>query len=278
MVHLELAVLGVKSIYAYKGISMLFDSHCHLEKETYGPELPEVISRAFAAGVTQMVAVGASGGIAGAREVARLVEDYPSIFAAVGVHPHDAAKVDSGDLHIIHDILGLEKVVCLGEIGLDYHYDNSPREQQRQVFRALLQLAQSTNMPAMFHVREAHDDFIEIIDEVGLPEASGMVHCFTMGPEQARAYLDRGLMLSLPGVITFKNAATLREALAIIPLEKILIETDSPYLAPVPYRGKRNEPAFLAATAEYIAQLLAMSVEDFAGITTKNARRFFRLA
>ncbi|MBI5507120.1 MAG: YchF/TatD family DNA exonuclease [Deltaproteobacteria bacterium] len=254
---------------------MFVDAHCHLERATYADELDDVIARAFAAGLSHLVAVGASGVTAGAHEVLALCRRYPRVRAAVGIHPHDAAKAQPKDVEILAGLLERPEVVALGEIGLDYHYDFAPPAVQRRLFERLLGLARDRDLPAMLHVREADADVFTTLDAVGVPKAGGVVHCFTGGPKQAEAYLSRGLHLSIPGVITFKNAEPLRDAVRAAPLERLLVETDSPYLAPVPYRGKRNEPAFVLHTAAAIAALKGLSTDDVGRVTAQNARRLF---
>lgn len=254
---------------------MTIDAHCHLERETYGDELDAVIARALDAGLTHMVAVGASGVSTGARQAVALAERLDSVYATVGLHPHDAAKVEEADIETITSLLDHAKVVALGEIGLDYHYDFSPRDVQRDVFRCMLQLGRERNVPVMLHVREAHEETLQIVDAVGLPERGGVVHCFTGDPDEAAAYLERGLHLSIPGVVTFKKADALREAVRQIPLDRLLVETDCPYLAPVPFRGKRNEPAYVVHTAATIGDIKGLTGEDIGRIAAQNTMRLF---
>lgn len=256
---------------------MYVDAHCHLERDTYGDELPEVLARAEQAGFSHLVAVGASGVAAGAREVVRLAEAQPFVFAAVGIHPHDAGRVQPPDEQAIAALLSHPKVVALGEIGLDYYYDNAPRPRQREVFRRLLALGCDRDVPVMLHVRDAHADTWPVLDEVGVPRRGGVIHCFTGGPEEARAYLERGLYLSIPGVVTFKSAEALRQAVWEAPLERLLLETDCPYLAPVPYRGRRNEPSYLTATAEVVGALKGLTGAQMGEVARQNAIRFFGL-
>lgn len=254
---------------------MYVDAHCHLERETYGDELEAVIERARAAGLSHFVAVGASGVAAGARQVVALARAHDFIFAAVGIHPHDAGRATPDDEAAVASLLSHPKVVALGEIGLDYYYDNSPREAQRELFARLLAVGRDRDVPVMLHVRDAHDDTFELLDRVGLPRRGGVVHCFTGGPREAREYLDRGMMLSIPGVVTFRTADALREAVREAPLDRLLLETDCPYLAPVPHRGKRNEPAFITATAEAVGALKGQSGAALGEATRHNALRFF---
>lgn len=259
---------------------MYVDAHCHLEKHTFGDELAAVIERAFAAGLTKIVAVGATRVVAGAHEAVALAQTDERIYATAGVHPHDVAKARDEDFAVVASYLSHPRVVSLGEIGLDYHYDFAPRELQIRRFEEQLTLAKTANLPVMLHTREAHSDTLACLDEIGLPERGGVVHCFTGTPAEAKDYLDRGMYLSIPGVVTFKGKSSepLREAVRdIIPLERMFIETDSPYLAPVPYRGKRNEPAYVVETAAKIAELRGLSVEELGRATAQNAENFFQL-
>lgn len=256
---------------------MYIDAHCHLERQTYGDELEAVIARAWAAGLTHMVAVGASEVLSGAAQVIALAQTEPRIFCAVGIHPHEAARMQPEDLARLREMLGRPKVVALGEIGLDYFYDHSPQDVQRRVFADLLRLGRAGKLPIMLHVRDAHADTIALLDEIGLPEAGGVVHCFTGGPEEAEQYLRRGMYLSIPGVVTFKNAEALRDAVRTMPRDRLLVETDSPYLAPIPYRGKRNEPAYVVKTAQAIGELWGLAGPEVGQIARENTIRLFRL-
>ncbi len=256
---------------------MYIDAHCHLERETYGDELPEVMARARRAGLTHFVAVGATRVTQGAREVVELAAAHADVYCTVGIHPHDAGAATAEDEALIAALCERPKVVALGEIGLDYYYDNSPRQAQQALFARLLALAKRRDLPAMLHVRDAHEDAWRILDEVGLPARGGVVHCFTAGPREAEAYLSRGMHLSIPGVVTFKSAEPLREAVRQMPLERLLLETDCPYLAPVPYRGKRNEPAYLVATAAAVGQERGLSADEVGERARQNTMRLFGL-
>ncbi|MEM6531062.1 MAG: TatD family hydrolase [Myxococcota bacterium] len=259
---------------------MYLDAHCHLERGTFGDELEAVLERAFAAGLTHIIAVGATRVVDGAHEAVALAESDPRIFATAGVHPHDVAKASEADFAVVRDYLDHPRVVSLGEIGLDYHYDFAPKELQILRFEEQLELAKDANMPVMLHTREAHADTLACLDRIGLPERGGVVHCFTGTPNEASDYLDRGMYLSIPGVVTFKgkSADPLREAISdVIPLERLFIETDSPYLAPVPYRGRRNEPAYVVETAGKVAELKGLGRDALGAQTRANAIRFFRL-
>ncbi len=257
---------------------MYIDAHCHLERETYGDELEAVIARAEAAGLSHFVAVGATRVLQGAREAVAMAQTRENVFATAGIHPHDAAAATPEDERELEDLLSRPKVVALGEIGLDYYYDNSPRAEQQALFSRLLGVAKRRNLPIMLHVRDAHEDAWKALDAVGLPERGGVVHCFTAGPTEAEQYLGRGMYLSIPGVVTFKNAEPLRQAVRQMPLDRLLLETDSPYLAPVPHRGKRNEPSYLVATAEAVAKERGMSGAELGEIARQNTMRVFGLS
>jgi TatD DNase family protein len=256
---------------------MFIDAHCHLERCYYGDAVDAVVERALARGLTHFIAVGASGVTAGAEEAVALAGRLPQVFASVGIHPHEAQAADAPAMQTIARLLEAPRVVALGEVGLDYYYDHSPREVQRRVFAEFLQMAAKYDKPVMLHVRDAHEDCWRILDEVGLPPRGGVVHCFTGGPREAEAYLSRGMYLSIPGVVTFKTAEALREAVRQTPLDRLMLETDCPYLAPVPHRGKQNEPAFLLDTAEAVAKLLDMPLEVLGRHTHANTVRFYGL-
>jgi TatD DNase family protein len=256
----------------------LIDAHCHLEQGYYGSELPQVMARAQSVGVRTMVAVGASGVLNGAREATVLCAAHDTVYAAIGIHPcevHQATDTDMQALEAL--IMASPKVVALGEVGLDYYHDASTKTVQLERFREFVAMATRTRRPLMLHIRDAHDDCLSLLDACGVPPQGAMIHCFTAGPKTAQAYLARGLYLSIPGVVTFKNAKDLQAAIPMIPQDRLLIETDSPYLTPVPHRGKQNEPAYVRHTAQAVAQLRQESFEELAWSTTRNACRFFGL-
>lgn len=254
----------------------LIDSHAHLDEVE---DLDGVVGRLQAAGVTRVVLVGcwrAPGDFGNALALARA---RPELFSAtIGFHPHEAAKVPEGDWAAAEALVRDPRVVAFGEIGLDFHYDFSPRPAQEQVFRRSLALARAAGKPVVIHVREADAECLRVLEEEGLPEAGGVVHCFTGDAPAAQAYVALGLYVSFSGIVTFKNAAPIREAVAKVPRERLLVETDSPYLAPIPFRGKRNEPAHVTHVAAKIAELWGTSPEEVARVTAENARRLFRLA
>jgi TatD DNase family protein len=244
----------------------LVDSHCHLDDEKFDPDRAQVIERALAAGVEMMMAIGTGGDLDVAIQQA---ERYPFIYATIGVHPHDAAKATPDTFERLRDLARHPKVLAIGEIGLDYHYDFSPRDVQRSVFERQLEIAAEFHKPIVIHTREAWEDTLEQV--TSLPHG-GIMHCFTGDAAQARQALDLGFHLSFGGVLTFPKAEGLREAAKITPEDRLLVETDCPYLAPVPYRGKRNEPAFVVETARRLAQVRGVALEAIAECTTRNFR------
>ncbi len=252
----------------------LVDSHCHLDSEQFDGDREAAIERAFAAGVETMLAIGSGDGPPDYEAAIRLADQHAAIYATVGVHPHDAGKADDRTLAELERLLKHPKVVAIGEIGLDYHYDFSPREVQRAVFVAQLDLARRSGRPIAIHTREAWDDTFALLEQhwVGAPQG-GIMHCFSGGPEEARRCLAMGFHLSFAGVVTFPKATALHQAAREAPLDRILIETDAPYLAPVPMRGKRNEPAFVAHTARRLAELRGETVETIVAATSTNFRR-----
>jgi TatD DNase family protein len=252
----------------------LIDAHAHLHAAEF-PDRDEVLARARAAGVDAIVVVGADDSAEGAREAVALAESDPTIFAVVGIHPHYANAVSDSVLAELEALARRERVVGVGETGLDYFYDKSPRETQRAALRRFLGMAAAVGKPAVLHVRDAHADAAAALREAKATEA--VIHCFTGGPDEARAYLDLGCYLSLSGILTFKNAEPIRQAAAAAPPDRLLVETDCPYLAPVPMRGKRNEPAFLVHTLSCLASLRGWSTDETAAITAANTRRAFRL-
>jgi hydrolase, TatD family len=257
----------------------IVDSHCHLDFEDFHKDLPAVLERARGAGIVAMVCVGSGGDLATAERAAHLATREPDVFAAVGIHPQDASKVLPEFWPALEELAKAPRVVGIGETGLDYLYDDrSPRQVQREVFARFLTLAASVKRPVICHVRDAHDDAIEILRGGPIPDAGGVIHCFSGNVDHARSYLDMGLFLSFSGVITFKKADDLRKAAAFAPADRILVETDAPYLAPVPHRGHRNEPAFVLGILEALAQVRGISPGQAAEATTANAFRLFGLS
>jgi TatD DNase family protein len=256
---------------------MYIDSHAHVESADFDADRGQVIQRAHHAGVEIIVCVG-NGDIAKDSHAAafRLAEKHDFIYTTVGVHPHEARLVDDALCDKLAGLSHHPKVIAWGEIGLDYHYDNSPREVQRDVFRRQLQLARERRLPAVIHTREAEEDTLRILREEWQSAAlPGIIHCFTGTRGFAEQAVEMGFLISFSGVVTFKKAEDLRNTARHLPVDKILIETDSPFLAPIPYRGRRNEPAYVIETARCIAELRDIPVEEFGRITSENFRRLF---
>lgn len=252
----------------------MIDSHCHLDNPQFYSDREAVIERALAAGVKQMVVIGTGEGPPDLEAGIRLADQHEPIYATVGVHPHDASKATSESYRRLRELLKHPKVVALGEIGLDYHYDHSPREVQRDVFLEQLAIAGEAGKPIVIHTREAWEDTLALLEEHWKPAGlGGIMHCFSGGPAEAQRCLDLGFHLSFGGIITFPKSAGIQEAARQAPAGRILIETDAPYLAPVPHRGKRNEPAFIAQTARKLAELRGVAPEEIARITSENFRR-----
>jgi TatD DNase family protein len=246
----------------------LVDSHCHLDDPKFDPDREETIVRARAAGVETMMAIGTGKGPPDLEAGIRLAEAYEFIYATVGVHPHDASKATDETFVRLRHLANHPKVLAIGEIGLDYHYDFSPREVQRAVFTRQLEIAAETGKPIVIHTREAWQDTLAIIG--GRLTDGGIMHCFTGGPQEAEEALSLGFHLSFGGVLTFPKAENVRDAARITPADRLLVETDCPYLAPAPHRGKRNEPAFIVETVRRLAEVRSQSVEEVAAVTTAN--------
>ena len=247
----------------------LIDSHCHLDGEPFDADRDAVIERARAAGVGRMLAIGTGDGPPDLEAGIRLADKYPFIYATVGVHPHEAAKATPEIMARLRALAAHAKVVAIGEIGLDYHYDFSPRDVQRSVFIEQLQLAAEAAKPIVIHTREAWDDTLQLLAQYP-PGAGGIMHCFTGGPAEAAQALALGFHLSFGGVITFPKSQAVRDAAALVPEDRLLVETDAPYLAPVPHRGKRNEPAYIVETVRKLAEVRGTTPEAIAEATTRN--------
>jgi TatD DNase family protein len=250
---------------------VLIDSHCHLDDKRFADDLDAVLDRAAAAGVTRILTIGTGNGPPEIDRAVRLADRSPQVYASIGVHPHDASKVTPQTYDDLRALAVHAKVVAFGEIGLDYHYDFSPREIQREVFIEQLKLASDVNLPITIHTREAWDDTMSILGEHC--SGPGILHCFTGDPTQAQQALDMGFHLSYGGVLTFKTAENVRESARITPPERLLIETDAPYLAPIPHRGKRNEPALMIETARKLAEVRGTTPDAIAALTAANFER-----
>jgi TatD DNase family protein len=250
------------------------DSHCHLDNPQFDPDRDAVIDRALAAGVERRVVIGTGEGPPDLEAGIRLADKHDAIYATVGVHPHDASKATSESYARLKELLQHPKVVALGEIGLDYHYDHSPREVQREAFLEQMRIAGEASKPIVIHTREAWEDTIALLETYWRPHGlGGIMHCFSGNADQAALCVDLGFHLSFGGILTFPKSADIQEAARRAPADRLLIETDAPYLAPVPHRGKRNEPAYVAETARKLAQLRGVSPEEIAQTTTENFRK-----
>lgn len=254
---------------------MLIDSHAHIHFDDFDEGPGPVLERAKQEGVGCLINVGTD--LPSSRETVRLAEQFPEVFAVVGFHPHEANTVEAGDLEEIRALADNERVMAIGEIGLDYHYDHSPREVQRDIFRQQIQLAKELKLPIVIHCRDAFEDCLSILDEEQAWKGGGVFHCYTGDPEVAKKILRKGFYISFSGIVTFKKAVELHEVARSIPRDRFLIETDAPYLAPTPYRGKRNEPAYVKQVAERLADLKQVSVEDIERITARNTKELFGL-
>ncbi|MCA1623011.1 MAG: TatD family hydrolase [Acidobacteria bacterium] len=262
---------------------MIFvDSHCHIDGEAFDADRDEVVQRAKDAGVKAMLTVGTGNPhndeIKKAVEVA---ESYENVFASVGVHPHDAKFYDDkSETHLIDLVESSKKVIAWGEIGLDFYYDNSPREIQIEVFRRQIRMAKELNLPIIIHSRDADEETTEILTKECSDKnfRGGIMHCFGGSAEMAKGLMKIGFYVSFAGNVTFKKAENLREAAKIVPLDKLLIETDCPFLTPVPFRGKRNEPSFVVHTAEFLAEFYKIPLQNLANATTQNFLKFFNLS
>jgi|YNPNPStandDraft_1061719.scaffolds.fasta_scaffold05877_5 TatD DNase family protein len=255
----------------------LVDTHAHLETDAFEEDREAVLARAWECGLVALVAVGSGESIESNEKTVRLADEERRIFSTVGIHPHCAKDADPRWISSLEGLLRNPKVVAVGEIGLDYHYLHSPKESQRTLFRELLSLAREAGKPVVIHDRQAHEDLRDILATDGKGIVGGVVHCFSGDYRLASWCLDRGLYLSFTGVVTFPGAQRERDVVRRIPLERILIETDAPYLTPVPHRGKRNEPAYVIYVAREIARIRGTSLEEVAAVTTENAKKLFHL-
>ncbi len=256
---------------------MLIDSHAHIQGKEYDGEVEAVIERAREAGVEKIIAVGGAGDMSSNSDAIALADSFHGVYATVGMHPHDAKDVGDVELRALRELSAHAKVVAVGETGLDYYYNHSPPEVQRRVFSQFIRMARETHLPVVVHERDAAQEAFELLRAEGGGALAGVIHCFTGTYEAARAYLDLGFYLSFTGIITFKNAEPLRTVVRQIPLERILVETDAPYLTPAPYRGKRNEPAYVRLVAETVAKIRGISVEAVATVTSANAQNLFKI-
>lgn len=253
---------------------MLIDTHCHLDFPDFAEDLAGYVARAESAGVTRMVTISTR--VARFEAYRAIAERFPSVWCSVGTHPHNAheeLEVTAGQLARLSEH---PRCVAIGEAGLDYHYDKSPREAQAQGFRTHIAAARMTQLPLVIHARQADDDMIAILrEETEKGAFPAILHCFTAGPELARIGVELGLYVSFSGILTFKTSEDLRRIAADVPLDRLLVETDAPYLAPVPFRGKQNQPAYVVETAKVLAEVRGMGLDEMARITTANAQRCY---
>lgn len=256
---------------------MLIDTHCHLTDEDLATRLDEVLARSAAAGLDRMVTVATSPQDWSAAQ--QLVDVHEAVYLAAGLHPHNAEMFSGAVLAELEAVLSGPKVVALGEIGLEYHYDFCPRAHQHEAFAAQLDLARRLDIPVVVHCRDAHADCLAILDEQQMRDRPVAYHCFSGGPEDAQRILDRGWYISMAGNVTYKNARDLQAAAKVVPADRLLVETDSPYLTPEPVRKVRpNEPSHVVHTARYLAGLRDQGFEEFVAACTKNSGRFFKMA
>jgi len=255
----------------------LVDSHCHLDEARFAGDRDAVVERALAAGVRQMVTIGAGEALQANFDAVALAARYAGVFATVGVHPHAAASVTPAVMDTVQKLATAPKVVAIGETGLDYYYDNSPRPTQQEVFRRFIDLARRVQLPLVVHLRDAFADALALMRDEHAAEIGGVIHCFSGDRTAARGFLDLGFDVSFSGIVTFKNADELRAVAAFVPADRFLVETDAPFLAPVPHRGRRNEPAYVVCTAAAVASARRQPLEDVAALAAANARRRFAL-
>jgi len=260
---------------------MWLDSHCHLTASKYDADRDDVMARARAAGVECMIAIGSGYGVAGNEAAVELARRAPDVHATVGVHPHEASEYDAGVLDRLRAWLGDPCVVAVGECGLDYHYMNSDREAQRAAFAAQVGLARELDKPVSIHVRgdepDAYGEMLDIWLAEGRGELEGVLHCYTGTLPFARRALDAGFSVSFSGIVTFKRSDALRDVARALPLDRLMVETDAPFLAPEGHRGRRNEPAFVGRIGATLAALHEVDEDEVAAVTTRNARRFYRI-
>jgi len=255
----------------------IIDTHCHLADKRIDPDLDSVLERAAEAGIWKIVSVGAIGTIETDRRTVEIAEKHPHVFAAIGIHPHDARGCTVERLAQLRELAKSPKVVAIGESGLDFFYQHSPQDAQEQSLRAHLALAAELGKPIVIHCRDAEERLAAIVREERLPPAGGVIHCFTGDTKAAETFLGLGFHISFSGILTFKNASKLREAARIVPAGRVMVETDAPYLAPEPYRGKPNEPAFVRRTLEVLAEVRQTDADELAAITAANSTALFRI-
>lgn len=254
---------------------MLIDTHCHLDFPDFAPEQAAIVARAEARGVGRMITISTH--LSRVEHIKSVSEKFENVYFTVGTHPHHSHEEEEPTVDRIVALTDHPKCIGLGEAGLDYHYDKAPREVSRRVFLTHIEAARQTQLPLVIHTRDADDDCAEILKEqMGKGTFPALLHCFTSGQALAETAIELGLYISFSGVLTFKNSAELREIARMLPLSRLLVETDAPFLAPVPHRGTRNEPAFVVDTARVLAEIKGVSADEIARITTENALRLFK--
>lgn len=254
---------------------MLIDSHAHLDMEDFQQDLPMVLNRAIQGGVCQVITIGID--LASSKKALDIAKAHHFVFATVGCHPHNADRLENGDLDRMAELAAGSKVVGWGEIGLDFHRNHSSREGQMRAFEAQLEIAAHLDLPVVIHDRDAHDEVLAMLQSMGKSRPRGVIHCFSGDYALAEAFMELGYYISIPGTVTFPKAHAVKEAAARIPLDRLLVETDAPFLAPAPKRGKRNEPALVYYTAKEIANLRDTSFDEVARRTAANTRMLFAM-
>ena len=252
---------------------MLFDTHAHLNDPAFDPDREELMAGLRDKGIGYVMNAGCS--LSSSKDIIQMAENYPWLYASVGSHPDSADEVNEDVIAEYRQLCRHEKVKAIGEIGLDYYYEDIPREIQKNAFRMQMALAQEVDLPVIIHEREAHDDGMRIVKE--FPKVKGVFHCYSGSAEMARQLVNMGWYIGFTGVLTFKNARKAVETAASIPLERIVLETDCPFMAPEPFRGKRNDPGYLPKMAEKLAEIRNISVEEAIAVTTENAKRLYRI-
>ena len=254
---------------------MIFDTHAHYDDDAFDEDRDTLLGEIFSSGICCITDVGAS--VKSSKSAVALSKEWPQIYAAVGVHPDSTADMTEEDIETLRSLAQEKKVVAIGEIGLDYYWDNSPREVQKKWFERQLELAREVDLPVIIHSREAAKDTMDIMREAAKAGNTGVIHCYSYAAPMAKEYISMGFFIGIGGVLTFKNARVIKEVASEIPLSSIVLETDSPYLAPVPYRGKRNNSMYLKEVVKQLAQIKQVSEETVITTTLANAKRLYRL-
>lgn len=254
---------------------MIFDSHSHIDDRRFSNDIDEVIQRAKDAGLKYIMNPGAD--LETSLNAVKLASKYDMVYAAVGVHPHDTEEMDEMTLQMIKGLAKKDKVMAIGEIGLDYYYDNSPRDIQKKWFREQIRLAKEVGLPIIIHDRDANQDVMNILKEEEAFENGVLMHCYSGSAELAKRYIKLGAYISIAGPLTFKNNKKTTEVVKEIPLDRLMVETDAPYLTPQPHRGKRNEPSYVKYVVDKIAEIKGLTFDEVANATAENAKRYFRI-